>query len=42
MAEKKGGGSMPKQTGTGTKNPGAGAGSKPVTPNKGFEPKKKG
>jgi hypothetical protein len=42
MADKKGGGSMPKQTGTGQKTPGnIPPASKPVTPNKGFEKKPK-
>ena len=43
MPEKTPGGSMPKQTGTGQKGPAQPGGSeaKPVTPNTGFEPKKK-
>lgn len=42
MAEKKGGGSMPKQTGTTQKGQAApGASTKAATPNKGFEPKGK-
>jgi len=42
MADKKPGAPMPKQTGTTQKGAAApGAGSKPVTPNKGFDKGKK-
>ncbi len=42
MPEKRPGGPLPKQTGTTQKGqPAPGAGSKPVTPNKGFDKKGK-
>jgi hypothetical protein len=41
MPDKRPGGPLPGQTGTQQKTPSGGKESKPVTPNKGFEKKKK-